>query len=78
MNTSILIRSSLTIAAVALLAGCGGSQPPIGAPGAMTAQRDAHGTKTFGYTGAEQNFKIPDGVRQLIIVALVRAARTAR
>jgi len=29
-------RFALGISAAALLAGCGGSQPPIGAPGAMT------------------------------------------
>jgi hypothetical protein len=35
MNTSTLIRYSLSIGAAVLLAACGGSQPPIGAPGAM-------------------------------------------
>ena len=35
MNTSNLIRYSLSIGAAVLLAGCGGSQPPIDAPGAM-------------------------------------------
>jgi hypothetical protein len=32
---SHLARAALTITAVALLAACGGSQPPVGAPGAM-------------------------------------------
>ena len=36
MRTLALSRCALIcFAAVALLAGCGGSQPPIGAPGAM-------------------------------------------
>ena len=35
MNTSTLVRYLLSIGAAVLLAGCGGSQPPIGAPGAM-------------------------------------------
>ena len=35
MKLSGLGRYALSCAAVALLAGCGGSQPPISAPGAM-------------------------------------------
>jgi sugar lactone lactonase YvrE len=35
MSTSPLIRYSLSIGAAVLLAKCGGSQPPIGVPGAM-------------------------------------------
>jgi hypothetical protein len=35
MQTSIFSRCALGISAAALLAGCGVSQPPIGAPGAM-------------------------------------------
>ena len=35
MNSVRFNRYALIIFAVALLAGCGGSQPPIGAPGAM-------------------------------------------
>ena len=36
MNTATLIRCALSdCVAAAMLAGCGGSQPPIGAPGAM-------------------------------------------
>jgi hypothetical protein len=60
--------------AVAMLAGCGGSQPPIGAPAATaqnyainsTAARD----KTFEYTGAEQSFKVPAGVTSIVVDAL--------
>jgi hypothetical protein len=35
MKLSDFSRYALTSCAAALLAGCGGSQPPIGAPGAM-------------------------------------------
>src|SRR5580704_13642474 len=46
-------RCALTsCAAVAMLAGCGGSQPPIGAPAAISAPNKAHGKKhsqTFRY-----------------------------
>ena len=35
MKRSVLGRYALNSAAAAMLAGCGGSQPPIGAPGAM-------------------------------------------
>ena len=55
--------------ALALLAACGGSQPPIGAPGAMAQSRAAHGSKTFDYTGSEQHFKVPRGVTQLTVTA---------
>jgi hypothetical protein len=40
MGTVALSRFTLSIsAAAALLAACGGSQPPIGAPGAMPLSR---------------------------------------
>ncbi|MGA8796847.1 MAG: hypothetical protein WB526_07255 [Candidatus Cybelea sp.] len=55
--------------AAALLAGCGVGSSPIGAP-ATIPQRAAHGTKTFSYTGAEQNFTVPRGVTQLTVVAI--------
>lgn len=63
-------RYALTscVAAV-LLAGCGGSQPLVGPPGAMPQSRAAHGSKTFGYTGSEQYFKVPRGVTQLTVTA---------
>ncbi len=35
MSNALLRRYAFSICAAALLAGCGGSQPPIGAPGAM-------------------------------------------
>ena len=39
-----------------MLAGCGGSQPPIGAPGSATEL--ATSKKTFGYTGHKQMFLV--------------------
>lgn len=60
---------SLGVAA-ALLAACGGSQPPIGAPDATTVSGDSlpyH--HTFNYTGSEQSFKVPAGVRSITVVA---------
>ncbi len=53
-------------ASVALLAACGGSQTPIGAPNAQNdmARFALHG-RTFQYTGKEQSFKVPSGVTKL-------------
>jgi hypothetical protein len=55
--------------AVALLAGCGGSQQSIGAQGVMPQNTAAHGSKTFNYSGGEQHFKVPRGVTQLTVTA---------
>ena len=42
MSTSTLVRYSLSISiAAAMLTGCGGSQLPIGAPGAIPQSRGA-------------------------------------
>jgi hypothetical protein len=35
MKVSDFSRYALSVSIAAMLAGCGGSQPPIGAPGAM-------------------------------------------
>jgi len=76
----------------AMLAGCGGSQPQIAAPGAMAQSRaiarktDRGGSwmlptagppskHTFKYTGTEQSFKVPNGVREVTVV--VRGAAGA-
>jgi hypothetical protein len=57
-------------AAVAIFAACGGSQPPIGAPGAMPQALDhERHSRTFAYTGSEQHFKVPNGVTHLTVVA---------
>ena len=70
MNNVRLSSCTFTIgAAAALLAGCGGSQPPLGAPGAMPQNTAAHGSKTFNYFGSEQHFKVPRGVTQLTVTA---------
>ena len=54
--------------AAALLAGCGGSQPPIGAPGALDPLGKKH-SQTFTYTGAEQTFMVPKGVIAVTVTA---------
>jgi hypothetical protein len=65
------IRHALTsCAAAAILAGCGGSQPPIGEPGG-TYDGDARAYhKTFRYTGSEQRFTVPATVTEVHVVAL--------
>jgi Glycine rich protein len=68
---SLRYRTLSGCIATALLAGCGGSQPPIGAPGVATYPGDSlpyH--KTFNYTGAEQTFTVPAGLRKLTVVAV--------
>ncbi|MGC2632953.1 MAG: hypothetical protein WA215_01945 [Candidatus Cybelea sp.] len=56
-------------AAAALLAGCGGSQTPIGAP-AASAVNATSGRQRFNYTGQRQAFTVPVGVKWLSVVAL--------
>jgi hypothetical protein len=64
-----------TLVGVAMLAGCGAqddTQPPIGAPGAISAPNKAHGKKhsqTFSYTGAEQNFTVPKRITKVTVAA---------
>ncbi len=71
MNTLGLTRYALTIgAASALLVGCGGSLPPIGASSVASNNGDAlpfH--KTFQYAGKKQSFKVPSGVTKIEMVA---------
>jgi hypothetical protein len=55
-----------------LLAGCGGSQPPIGAAPGNDAVQTARHVKRFSYTGSEQFFVVPKSVHA-IAVALVGA-----
>jgi hypothetical protein len=61
-------RRALLISLTALLAGCGGSLPPIGAPAAMTPDGRSH-HKTFYYTGERQLFKVPLGVSWIAMIA---------
>jgi len=56
-------------AAAALLAGCGGSQTPIGAP-AASAVNATSGRQRFNYTGQRQTFTVPVDVKWLSVVAL--------
>jgi hypothetical protein len=56
-------------AAGALLAGCGGSQPPVAANVTKAQTQARSHTRTFKYTGAEQSFKVPRGVTNVTIVA---------
>jgi hypothetical protein len=50
------------------LAGCAGSQPPIGAPSAVELLGKKH-SKTFSYTGAKQMFTVPKGVTAVTVTA---------
>jgi len=56
--------------AAAMLAGCGGSQPPIGAPNRSSAiGQSSSRYRTFHYTGKAQSFKVPTGVTHVTIRA---------
>lgn len=61
---------ALSVGVVAvMLAGCGGSQPPIGAPSATSESGDSlpyH--KSFYYTGTKQWFRVPAGVTKIDVV----------
>lgn len=71
MKIFALSRYSVSIAAApALLAACGGMQPPMGAPSVIAEAQSHH--QTFDYTGKKQTFKVPAGVK-LITVAERRA-----
>lgn len=69
MKISQLYRRVVTICAVAvMLAGCGGTQPPIGTTGAL----NLHGKKqsqTFSFTGRKQMFAVPTGVTRVKVTA---------
>jgi len=54
--------------AVALLTGCGGAQPPIGAPDAVDQHAKLH-ARSFAETGGEQTFVVPRGVTQVTVTA---------
>jgi hypothetical protein len=57
--------------AIGILAGCGGSQPPISASGAMTAPepqlKERH--KILGYSGQVEYFKVPRDQKSITIMA---------
>ncbi len=56
-------------AAVATLFGCGGLQPPIGAPGTSGTEKVSSRHLTFRYTGTKQSFVVPTGVESITVVA---------
>lgn len=56
-------------AAMATLAGCGGSSIPHAPDNAISNAGAPQGSKTFHYIGKEQRFIVPTGVRQLTVVA---------
>jgi hypothetical protein len=53
-----------------MLAGCGGSQPPIGAPLFRSAASVYSHHRTFRYTGARQMFTVPGGVTEIQVIAI--------
>jgi uncharacterized repeat protein (TIGR03803 family) len=72
MTPSPFRRSALALSAAALLGGCGGSQPPIGAPGAMpqtwTVTTRAERSKSWMLPEAKMDYRVlysftgnPDG-----------------
>jgi hypothetical protein len=61
--------------AAAMLAGCGGSQTPVGLVPIGAAPDHLPGQKSFDYTGETQYFTVPAGVRQIKVIA--RGARGA-
>jgi hypothetical protein len=71
VKISVFGRHALSsCVAAAMLAGCGGSQPPIGAPnGANGVGYSPSHRRTFHYTGKEQSFRVPSGVTQVTIKA---------
>jgi hypothetical protein len=69
MNTPLLGRLALIVGAAALLSACGGSSIPAGGPySAVAGDHAARAAKTFHYTGREQAFLVPKGVRQINVV----------
>src|SRR5579862_752726 len=73
-----IARFALSISATVLFAGCAGSQTPTIAPDISNDNVDAlpyH--KTFKYTGSEQSFKVPSGVKAITVVALGAAGAAA-
>jgi hypothetical protein len=71
MKPFTLNRCALSFGiAAASLAGCGGSQPPMGAPGSPP-QAPAHKlrSQTFTFTGAPQSFVVPHDVTSITVTA---------
>jgi len=62
------MRASIYVAVV-IVAGCGGSQLPAGAPPSESAPATYTHHQTFRYVGKRQFFKVPAGVTHLHVVA---------
>jgi hypothetical protein len=68
VKSRVLSRYALsTCAAAAMLAGCGGSQPVSVVPGAVSPKALTY--QRFSFTGSEQFFSVPAGVRWVTVVA---------
>jgi hypothetical protein len=55
--------------AAMLLAGCGGNLANVSTPMQSAAGSTASGKRTFKYTGREQSFTVPSGVKSITVVA---------
>lgn len=78
MKRMISTRHVISVGTViALLSGCGGSQPQIPAPDAMPRNPLTNHVKTFSYTGAKQTFVVPRAVTGVAVVALGAAGSGA-
>jgi hypothetical protein len=62
-------RYALHGAAIAMLAGCGGTQLPTGANDASAGTQASSSQRTFYYTGGKRTLDVPTGVTQVTIVA---------
>jgi hypothetical protein len=76
MRSFVLSRSAITVGVAALLAGCGGNVANVSrsmqsGPGNATSRE-----KTFKYTGSEQLFTVPNGVKAITVI--VRGASAPR
>jgi hypothetical protein len=70
LSDCTLAHYTLSIGVVAaMLAGCGGSQPQIGANVVSAGMQAPSRQRTFYYTGGKQTFDVPIGVTQVTIVA---------
>jgi hypothetical protein len=70
MRTFEFSRCAFGISVAAMLSACGGSSIPRTENNAPSDVGAVTNSKTFKYTGKEQTFKVPTGVKQLTVVAL--------